>query len=130
MISNLQEAGAGLISEADNHPNSDKMDIIERQNKALDHWDFLLSKHKQKTSAVVDLEKKIENLDQDVKDLEERFEVVVVTPDSVAGAEKSLDKMLKDILAMVNYCDELEDKIDEESDVSCSEDFQPLIVSS
>ena len=69
------------------------------------------------------------NLDQDVKDVKGRYEVVVVSPDTIGPAEKSLDKMLKDILAMVDYSDELEERIDKESDVTCTEDFQPLIVS-
>lgn len=129
VISNLKEAGEGLISEADNHPNSDKIDILERHNKALDYWDSLLNKHKLKTSALEELERKIDNLSQDVREVEGRFEVVIITPDSISPAEKSLDKMLKDIVAMVDYSVQLEERIEEESMVTCSEDFQPLIVS-
>ena len=128
VISNLKEAGEGLISEADNHPNSDKTDIIERQNAALDHWDSLLNKHKLKTSALEDLERKVDNLSQDVSDVQGRYDVVVIAPDSVGPAEKALDKMLKDILAMVDYSKELDERIDKESDVTCTEDFQPIIV--
>ena len=128
VISNLKEAGEGLIVEADNHPNSDKTDILERQNAALDHWDSLLKMHKNKTSALSDLEVKVEGLDRDVEDVVARFAVVVITPDNIGPAEKSLDKMLKDIVAMVDYGDELDERIHKESDDTCAEDFQPLIV--
>merc|ERR1719204_2437859 len=103
------------------------MEIMERHNKALDYWDSLLNKHKLKSSALEELEKKIDSLNQDVSDVEERYEVVIITPYSISTAEKSLDKMLKDILAMVEYSDELEERIDKESDITCTEDFQPLI---
>ena len=88
-----------------------------------------MNKHKLKTSALEDLERKVDNLSQDVSDVQGRYDVVVIAPDSVGPAEKALDKMLKDILAMVGYSKELDERIDKESDVTCTEDFQPIIVS-
>lgn len=129
VISNLKEAGEVLIGESDNHPNSDKTDILDRQNAALNHWDDLLLKHKKKSSAVSDLEKKLADLSSDVDEVVKQCGRVTISPESLEAAEKTLDKMLKDIASMVLYSNELEERMEIEAAVSCADDFQPLVVS-
>ena len=128
VISNLKEAGEGLISDADNHPNSDKEEIKARQGAALDHWHSLRNKHRDKSSALSDLEKLIENLATDVGDVAKQSEGVDLSPDNVITADKKLDKLLKDIAAMFDYVIKLEHRIQDESDDHSSEEFLPLAV--
>lgn len=128
MISNLKEAGAGLILDAGKHPNSDKKEITAQQSAALDHWESLLDKHRHKASALSDLEKLLQDLETDERDVVKRCEEIDVTPDNVIQADKKLDKLLKDIGAIFEYLDHLEQRIGEESDDHTAEEFLPLAV--
>lgn len=128
VISNLKEAGASLLEEAAKHSSSEQEEIRPRQTAALSHWQALLDRHRHKTASLERLHRAIADLEADVCDLQDGCEEVDVNSDNVNCCERGLDKMLKDILEMDEYSGRLEEEICEESDVSCEDDFKPLLV--
>ena len=128
-MANLTDTGDKLIKDADQHPNSDRTEIIHRQATAQDHWEGLCKRHGDKTSAVGELASLVGNFGDDVKGVSEQVDGVMVSPESLQGGEKKLDRLLQDVAAMTTYLEELEGKLQFVEEDLGAENFHPTRVS-
>ena len=97
---------------------------------AQDHWDSLCKRHEEKTSAVGELSSLVANFGDDVKGVADQVDGVVVSPESLQGGEKKLDRLLQDVAAMTTYLEELEGKLQCAEEDLGAENFHPTRVSS